>query len=89
VYQNPKYSSCARVPAFSNAPPFLSVPLSGPRWKKEVPLNFSLKKIPTPFYKGQGFPISFFLLLGKSKITTKLRAHAEEFGVNPVVPFRK
>ena len=38
---------------------------SGPRWKKEVPLNFSLKKIPTPFYKGQGFPISFFLLLRK------------------------
>lgn len=38
---------------------------SGPRWKKEVPLNFSLKKIPTPFYKGQGFPNSFFLLLRK------------------------
>ena len=38
---------------------------SGPRWKKEVPLNFSLKKIPTPFYKGQGFPISFFFILRK------------------------
>ena len=62
---------------------------SGPRWKKEVPLNFSLKKIPTPFYKGQGFPISFFFTSTEKVKSPRMRARAEEFGVNPVVPFRK